>query len=89
MLPATHGLDPSHWASWCWLGYLLDNREIHQSFRAYAHCCYFGNNAANGCFHAGRVAEKIGDFDQALYYYLISQPDEADRILEELNADDE
>ncbi len=63
-------LQPSDGLGWCRLGYLYEGQEMFQAaIDAYWQCCSNGDPGSNGCYGAGRNAEKVGDTQAAIQYY--------------------
>ena len=56
--------------AWCRLGQALQQQEQHpQALEAFWQCCQNGDPGSNGCYGAGRVAERLGDIPAAIRYY--------------------
>ena len=78
-------LYPLEGLAWCRQGNLQSGMENWQkALDAYLQCCYNGDPGVNGCYGAGRMAEKLNDPQSAIRYYRLSrwQPsrDKADEL---------
>ena len=73
--------DTAHWQSWCWIGFLKRETDLQAAQQAYRSCCRFGDNSANGCYHAGWVSEQLGDYSSALEFYSLSDPEATARLI--------
>lgn len=66
-------LDPSDGLAWCRLGWVNEAQGLlPASIDAFGQCCQNGDPGSNGCYGAGRVAEKLGDIPAAIHYYRLS-----------------
>lgn len=77
--------DTSYGLAWCRLGRVQEQQNLLDDAKdAYWQCCKNGDPGSNGCYRAGRVAEKLGDIPNAIRYYRRShyQPalDRADEL---------
>ena len=67
-------LDGDDGRSWLNLGRLLERQKRYQqALVAYIKSCYRGDPGANGCWNAGRMAEKLGRMDVAIRLYRHSR----------------
>ncbi len=63
-------LDPANGLAWCRLGNIHEDQEQLQTAMVdYWQCCLNGDRGSNGCYGAGRIAEKLGDIPAAIQYY--------------------
>lgn len=58
---------------WRELGDLLVDRDPEAAIRAYLNSCYYGDPGSNGCYRAGKTAERLGDWERAARYYRLSR----------------
>jgi len=58
---------------WRELGDLLVNRDPEAAIQAYLNSCIYGDPGSNGCYRAGRTAERLGDLERAARYYRLSR----------------
>jgi tetratricopeptide (TPR) repeat protein len=66
-------LNPSDGLAWCRLGWVEEAQErLPSALDAFWQCCQNGDPGSNGCYSAGRVAEKLGDIPAAIRYYRLS-----------------
>lgn len=71
-------LNPQAGAVWCHIGQISENLALFsQAETAYLECCNNQDPGDAGCFGAGRMAEKTGNPNQALQYYLRSRSPQA------------
>ncbi|MDD5368670.1 MAG: hypothetical protein PHQ40_06290 [Anaerolineaceae bacterium] len=83
------GLDPRDGLTWCHLGSLYYQREMHiASANAYLQCCLNGDPGVNGCWGAGQLMEELGAPNIAIQYYRYStwqkSQDRADQLENQL-----
>lgn len=63
-------LDPTYGLAWCRLGGLKERQgQINTAEEAYLQCCENGDPGSNGCYGAGRMAEKLNDVPAAIQFY--------------------
>ncbi len=63
-------LDKAYALAWCRLGLINENEGlIADAEEAYLQCCQNGDPGSNGCYGAGRMAEKLDDIPNAIRYY--------------------
>jgi len=62
---------------WRELGDLLRERDPQAAIQAYLQSCYNLDPGLNGCYRAGRTAEKLGDLQAAVRYYRLSKSSSA------------
>ncbi len=71
-------LEPSYGLAWCRLGRNYSTAgELQKAQEAFLNCCIYGDPGSNGCYGAGRMAEKLGDLQKAIEYYRLSRWDGA------------
>lgn len=70
-------LDPENGWRWLDLARLLEARDDPGAVDAFLQVCLNGDPGANGCVHAGSIAEAQGDLETALRYYRLSNWSEA------------
>jgi tetratricopeptide (TPR) repeat protein len=58
---------------WRELGDLLVNRDPEAAIQAYLNSCIYGDPGSNGCYRAGKTAERLGDLERAARYYRLSR----------------
>ena len=70
-----HGLAlrPTDGRRWVALGNLLVSRDPQAAIEAYLQACKHGDPGSNGCWNAGKTAERLGDIPAAIRYYRLSQ----------------
>lgn len=78
-------IDPNDGFAWRYLGIILiQEGKIPEAIEAHINSCNYGDPGSNGCYNAGRMLEKEGEYQDAIYYYRLSkwQPsqEEADRL---------
>ncbi len=57
------------------------------ALEAFLTCCNIDDAGSNGCYGAGRMAEKLGDPQKAIEYYRLSRWDGALKRADELEAE--
>lgn len=78
-LKSTDGL------AWCRLGSNYEKSgEAEQAQSAFFKCCIYGDSGLNGCYGAGRMAEKLGEPPKAIEYYHLSEWEVALKRADEL-----
>jgi tetratricopeptide (TPR) repeat protein len=83
----TVALAPHNGLGWCRLGISYQQTsELEKAAEAYLNCCLNADPGKNGCVNAGRVMEQLGDLNQAIEYYRLSQWEEALKRAKELDA---
>jgi tetratricopeptide (TPR) repeat protein len=78
--------DPSNGPGWCRLGTLLLGEDKEMALNAFINCCYSKDWSARGCYYAGYISEKLGDFTRAIHYYRLSKFPVAQRSAADLEA---
>ena len=70
-----HGLAlrPTDGRRWVALGNLLAFRDPEAAIEAYLQACNHGDPGSNGCWNAGKAAERLGDIPAAIRYYRLSR----------------
>lgn len=58
---------------WRELGDLLAGQDPEAAIQAYLNSCYYGDPGSNGCYRAGKTAERLGDYVRAAQYYRLSR----------------
>ncbi|MGQ9459514.1 MAG: tetratricopeptide repeat protein, partial [Anaerolineae bacterium] len=58
---------------WRELGDLLAGRDPEAAILAYLNSCSYGDPGSNGCYRAGKMAERLGDWARAAQYYRLSR----------------
>ncbi|MGC8838813.1 MAG: hypothetical protein ACP5UM_10400, partial [Anaerolineae bacterium] len=43
------------------------------AIQAYLNSCTYGDPGSNGCYRAGKTAERLGDYARAAQYYRLSR----------------
>ena len=83
-------IDPLSGRNWIELGRLLESRDQLKALEAFLIACHLDDPGKHGCYGAGRVAEKIGDLQNAMAYYRLSTwppvREKADRLEESLKS---
>lgn len=69
---------------WRELGDLLAGRDPGGAILAYLNSCYYGDPGSNGCYRAGKTAERLGDWGRAAQYYRLSRNEEVRRLAVEM-----
>ncbi|NOY06062.1 MAG: hypothetical protein GXO82_05455 [Chlorobi bacterium] len=85
-------LNPADGLRWRHLGDVYARlREFQNAIYAYGQSCRHGDPGANGCWRAGRMAERLGDYATALKYYRLSRSHKSreleKRLLEKLRKE--
>jgi tetratricopeptide (TPR) repeat protein len=63
-------LDPTYALAWCRLGRINENQGVlDDAEESFWQCCANGDPGSNGCYGAGRMAEKLDDIPAAIQYY--------------------
>jgi tetratricopeptide (TPR) repeat protein len=62
-------LAPFDGLRWRELGDLYNPFDPQAAIQAYANSCLNGDPGSNGCYRAGSMSEKVGDFSGAINYY--------------------
>jgi tetratricopeptide (TPR) repeat protein len=65
-------IDPKDGRRWIVLGDLINNSDPEAGLQAYLQGCHNGDPGFNGCGRAGSVAERLGLYNEAIYYYRLS-----------------
>ena len=79
--------DPLYGLAWCRLGKIKESQGLlDQAVDSFWLCCKNGDPGSNGCYGAGRVAEKLGDIPNAIRYYRHSHYQRARDRADELEA---
>lgn len=58
---------------WRELGDLLVSQDPEAAIQAYLNSCTYGDPGSNGCYRAGKTAERLGDWARAAQYYRLSR----------------
>ena len=58
---------------WRELGDLLAGQDPEAAIQAYLNSCAYGDPGSNGCYRAGKTAERLGDLERAAQYYRLSR----------------
>ncbi len=66
-------LRPTDGLRWRELGDLLASRDPQAAIEAYLQSCHNGDPGSNGCYYAGKTAERLGDIQAAIRYYRLSR----------------
>ena len=66
-------LRPTDGRRWVALGNLLAFRDPEAAIEAYLQACNHGDPGSNGCWNAGKAAERLGDIPAAIRYYRLSR----------------
>jgi tetratricopeptide (TPR) repeat protein len=66
-------LRPTDGRRWQELGNLLAGRDPQAAIEAYLQSCHNGDPGSNGCWNAGKTAERLGDIKVAIRYYRLSR----------------
>lgn len=78
-------LSPNDGLTWCRLGTSYrQSGEFEKSTDAFLNCCHNGDPGSNGCYGAGLLMEGLGDPQQAIEYYRLSQWEGALKRADEL-----
>jgi tetratricopeptide (TPR) repeat protein len=77
--------------AWYRLARIYESKnEYDKSLECFINACNFGDIRSNGCYNAGRMFEKQGDYLNAIYYYKLSKwrpyHEAADRLEAELSS---
>lgn len=63
-------LVPAYDLAWCRLGWINEGQGlISEAEGSFLRCCENGDPGSNGCYGAGRMAEKLNDIPSAIQYY--------------------
>jgi tetratricopeptide (TPR) repeat protein len=63
-------LDPAYALAWCRLGSINEQQSLlADAEEAFWQCCQNGDPGSNGCYGAGRMAEKLNDIPAAIKFY--------------------
>ena len=65
-------ITPTDGLRWIVLGDALAEKDAHAALQAYLQGCHNGDPGYNGCGRAGGIAEKLGLYEDAVRYYLLS-----------------
>lgn len=79
-------IDPHDGRRWIVLGDLLYEGDPQAAIQAYLQGCLNGDPGFNGCLRAGSVAEQLGLYADALYYYRLSSYSNARQRADELES---
>ncbi len=84
-------INPKDGLAWRYLGLIyLKEGNISASIDAHINSCNNGDPGSHGCYNAGRLLEKEGRYEEAIYYYRLSRHDfiraNADRLEAELTS---
>jgi len=81
-------LNPRFSLAWCRLGWSYEHtEEIESALNAFLNCCQINDPGSNGCYGAGRMAEKLGDPQKAIEYYRMSHWEGSLKRADELEAE--
>ncbi len=80
-------LDPSNALAWIELGRLLASGDPRAALDAFTESCRRGDPGANACLAAGAAAERLGDLELAVHWYLKSRLGRARERAEELSEE--
>jgi tetratricopeptide (TPR) repeat protein len=84
-------INPSDGLRWRELADILRAEgDLVRAINAYLQSCYHGDPGANGCYGAGLTAEMMGDTQNAIEYYRLSEWDgalqRANQLQEQINS---
>jgi len=83
-------LDPKDGLRWRELGDLMRPKDPQSAIQAYLQSCFNGDPGLNGCWLAGKTAEEIGEYENAINYYRYSRwpnaHNRADQLELQMNA---
>lgn len=77
-------LDPKDGKRWIVLGYMLEGINPEEAMKAFLQGCYNGDPGSNGCWNVGKLAEQLGNTDEAIQYYRRSNYWKAQQRADEL-----
>jgi hypothetical protein len=78
-------LDDHNGLVWCYIGRITEKKSLfQQAENAYLKCCQNEDPGVEGCYGAGRMAEKLGDPQRAISYYRLSKWSTAQSKADEL-----
>ena len=81
-------LAPDEGLAWCRLGAISEYEgEIAKAITSFSNCCRHNDPGLNGCYNAGRLLEKEGEYIEAIKYYRLSWWDVSKVAADKLEAE--